>query len=385
MRRYKDRTQNRTLLHMRTALLGTIFWGVMETTILNFVWLVDRHIWPQFHTRFMRLIHGNMGGIVTPSTIALEKDHASRNWESRTIFERVNQKGAPDAEGRYIKQGDLLILPTQEILNLILRSNLRPTVSYCFCREHAKKMDKECSIHAPVQTCLTLSFPQAVEEIAVAEPKPEMVAKQMEIYNLLKRCEQIGLVHQVIFYKQNSTYVICNCCPCCCEVLSLHFNQIKERKYHENLVDKYNTLKSKKDLNSNESDLFSKLQKDLKIHIKGTKLEPTPIVVKSAFISETSHAENCISCGNCEKRCYFDARYISHGQLHFNAENCVGCGLCISTCPKEVITLKRRKVLKKMAKDGKGIEHIHPHKEKSLDHIHIGLPHQNEHEHYGKK
>jgi len=389
MQPYKDRSRNRTLLHMRSALLGTIYWGIMETTILNFVWFVDRYIWPQFHTRFMRLIHGKMGGIVTPSAIALENNHSNRNWETRTKIVRANKNGTPDPEGKYIKQGDLLILPTQEILNLIIRSNLRPTVSYCFCREHMIKMGGECSIHAPVQTCMTLSFPQAVEEIANSDPKPALVEKQEHIYNLLKKCEQIGLVHQVIFYEQNSTYVICNCCPCCCEVLSLHFNQIKERKFHEKMVEKYNILKDKDKnkgvLTQVESKLYFSLQKNLRLHIKGSKIEPTPIVVKSAFISINSHPEECIACGKCEQRCYFDARYISHGQMHFNPENCVGCGLCVTTCPKEVISLTRRVALKTMAKDGKGITHIHPHKGTSPDHIHLGLPHKNDHEHYGKK
>jgi MinD superfamily P-loop ATPase len=52
--------------------------------------------------------------------------------------------------------------------------------------------------------------------------------------------------------------------------------------------------------------------------------------------------ENCIHCGDCEERCFFDARIIQDAELEFDPEKCVGCGLCVTTCPVEAISMEKR-------------------------------------------
>jgi len=37
-------------------------------------------------------------------------------------------------------------------------------------------------------------------------------------------------------------------------------------------------------------------------------------------------------CGNCIKRCIFDANLKINGKSAVNSEKCMGCGLCVSNC-----------------------------------------------------
>ncbi|MCP4762650.1 MAG: hypothetical protein GY870_12795 [archaeon] len=366
MKKYKDKSNNRLIFRMRASLISTSLWGILEAMILSIIGFIDRKIWPNFHTRFMRLLHGRMGGIITPSTIELEHSHENRIWKNRTPFKRVDEKGILDPKGKFIKKNDVIILPTQEILNFIIRSNVTTTFSYCYCRQNAKKHGELCSLNAPIQVCMTLSIPQAVEDIRNNEPKQKLVENKEKLYNVLRKCEEIGLVHQVIFFEQNSTYVVCNCCPCCCIVLNPFFDSMKEIKYHQKKIDKFLILSQKledkeSELEKDEIEEFKKLKKKIKYHKKAVKMEPTPIVIKSAFISENINPNNCNNCGICESRCYFGARKIINGIMEYNSSYCYGCGLCTSTCPENNIILKKRSKIKKMAKNGVGIKHEHPH------------------------
>jgi ferredoxin len=356
---------------MKRSLVGTTLWAAFEAKLLSIIWWIDRRIIPNFHTHFMRFLHGKVGSKVIPSTIQLECSHSKRNWNSRTKILRVNKEGTHDPKGRLLRKGDLSILPTEEVLSLLMRSKYANTID-CFCREHRKKHGKECEIKAPLKTCMAFYFTQNLENIRDGEPKPKNEKQKEHLYNFLKKMEKIGLVHQVIWSVQNNTYVVCNCCPCCCEVLSSRFASIKEIKYHEKKINQYNYLMKKiaengrKDisqvLNKEELDNFKVLKKKIKYHTKAARLEPTPITLSSSFVSKNTNIGKCQNCGICEKRCYFGSRVMKNGKMYFNPELCTGCGLCVTTCPAEVIQLVRRDKVKRMDKKGKGIKHMHPHK-----------------------
>ncbi|MHA1339582.1 MAG: 4Fe-4S binding protein [Promethearchaeota archaeon] len=363
MRKFKNRTRNRSLFYIKRTLVETTLWGIFETTILTFIAWIDRHIWPNFHSRFMKLMHGKFGAIIIPSTIQLERSHANRSWQTRTPIEEA-PKEVSHPRIQYLQKGDTYILPTDEVLSLLKRSKMRVDIGNCFCRSYAKKHGKECKINAPIQTCMTFYRPQSLENIRESEPRPEIIAMEKKLYEKLKKYEEIGLVHQVIFFNQNNTYVVCNCCPCCCEVLSSRIDSIKEIKYHKNKLKKYDMLKDKKaidGLTEKEIKEFQLIKKNLKNHKRGVKMEPTPVILKSAFVSINNKDKNCSNCGLCANSCYFGARNMIEGKLVYCPSMCVGCGLCVSTCPNEVIYLKRRKSLKDFSKKGKGVMHKHPH------------------------
>ncbi len=48
----------------------------------------------------------------------------------------------------------------------------------------------------------------------------------------------------------------------------------------------------------------------------------------------------CLSLGDCEAACPFDALYISdNGLPAVDREKCTGCGKCVETCPRNIISL----------------------------------------------
>ncbi len=342
-----------------SSLIKTSLWGFFETLTLNLVHFIDRHIWSNFHSRFMRLMHHRFGGIVTPFDLSLENNPLKRTWEGRTPYMSHLTKNGQE----FLEKGQLSILPTQEIFNLLIRSNVGPSVAICYCRDHMRNHEHQCVLDAPLRTCLTLRMPQSVSTIRNSKPRLNE-SQQKALYTLLTRCEKIGLVHQVVFYKRYNAYVICNCCPDCCEVLAPLFHSIKEIKYHQKKLDRYNDLNYRKrhsGLSSQENEQYAKLHHSRKMHEKGARMDPVPLVARSAFIAVQDSAGECINCGKCVDRCYFGARKMKEGKLVYNPNSCYGCGLCVSNCVTSVIQLKKRIKPKEMNPLGMGIQHNHPH------------------------
>jgi len=340
-------------------LISTSLWGFFETLILNMVHFIDRHLWADFHTRFMRLIHNKFGGIVTPFDVSLEINSLKRDWRNRTPYTSYRSINGQE----YLEKGHLTILPTQEIFNLLIRSNMNPSVSICYCRDQMKKHGHQCELNAPLRTCLTLRLPQSISSIRTSSPRLNE-EHQKALYKLLMNCEQIGLVHQVVFYEKYNSYVVCNCCFDCCEILAPLFHSIQEIKYHQKKLDRIKLLKEKEHLNRltiMEKIEYKKLRNARNYHRKGASLTPTPLVAQSAFIAIQNVVGECINCGKCVKYCYFGARIMKEGKLHYNSNLCYGCGLCVSRCTNSVIQLKKRSKTKVMSPLGIGIKHTHSH------------------------
>jgi MinD superfamily P-loop ATPase len=245
-----------------------------------------------------------------------------------------------------------------------MRLPLRPAVAYCFCRLYAKEQGHQCELNAPLTTCMTFSLPASVDQAVNSSENPEMMKQRENVYKLLKKCDEIGLVHQVIFIPSpNYSYVVCNCCPDCCEVLKNFREATSIRTYHQNEIHKIKDLiQGLNPITSQKTNYtIPQLKKMQKYHEKAAKIPISPLEVRSVFVSETIDPKSCINCGKCSKRCYFDSRVMVHQKLHYMPDQCYGCGLCISTCPKDNIRLIKRKKSILMAKPGEGITHFHPH------------------------
>lgn len=186
---------------------------------------------------------------------------------------------------------DTRFLPTQEILEIILRSKV-VGIGWCYCRSVQRKYNAPKCDH-PLYTCFHIGFGKSLYEIPGKSEKLKRISKE-EIINLLNEFDDRGLIHQLIYFPSPQFYyIICNCCPCCCITMS-------------------NFLKG-----------------------------GSPQIIKSDFIAETD-LNICKNCGECEPWCYFGARKIVNSRFRFNSINCFGCGICVTKCAHKAISLKKK-------------------------------------------
>lgn len=180
---------------------------------------------------------------------------------------------------------DIEILPIQEFEEILCRSKVRG-IGKCWCRSTFKNCDR------PTDTCIYLSFGEHLPDLLEREGHIAKISRE-EARDVIRRAEEAGLVHELIRAGgENSYYVICNCCPCCCAGL-------------RGLIEFGNRM-----------------------------------VIKSDFHSEVNG--ECVGCGACLKRCHFSARRIEGGKCAVDPEKCFGCGLCATGCRYEGTFLVKR-------------------------------------------
>jgi len=110
-----------------------------------------------------------------------------------------------------------------------------------------------------------------------------------EAIDLLKRCEEEGLVHMV-GNQRGLGHIICNCCNDCC------------------------------------------------IAWPGPRVKGINYAAPSRFAAVVD-TDACTACGECPERCFFDAIAVDDA-ARIDGDKCMGCGLCAVTCPVDAIALK---------------------------------------------
>ena len=111
---------------------------------------------------------------------------------------------------------------------------------------------------------------------------------EAEAIDLLRACEEEGLVHMVS-NKRGLGNIICNCCEDCC------------------------------------------------IAWPGPKTSAAHYAAPSRFAAVVD-PDACTGCGDCLDRCIFDAVAVGD-TAQVNGENCMGCGQCAVVCPADAISL----------------------------------------------
>jgi Na+-translocating ferredoxin:NAD+ oxidoreductase subunit B len=179
-------------------------------------------------------------------------------------------------------------MPYQKISQL-LDTNESFMVMECICKKEQGLLDNPCS--RPLEVCMAIApIPNVFDD----RPNGRAISRE-EAKALLKKAEDDGLVHLTSNF-QNGHFFICNCCGCCCGVLS--------------------------GIN--------------KIGI------PAWTVVNSDYYAAIN-ADECTSCGTCaDERCQVNAIEEGDDAYEIIPEKCIGCGLCITTCPVEAISLVKK-------------------------------------------
>ena len=170
------------------------------------------------------------------------------------------------------------VMPHEEAEQIVSRAR-RIAVQQCPCRKRERKCDN------PLETCLSLDT--LADYVLYRHAGREIDAEEARA--ILRRCAELGLVHQTV--NTDRVDVICNCCGCCCGVLT----PLLAYGMHE-------------------------------------------VTSRSRFRAAVD-PERCTGCLECAERCLFGALGQADGRLEARPDLCFGCGLCAVHCPAGAITL----------------------------------------------
>ncbi|MBU1144543.1 MAG: 4Fe-4S binding protein [Firmicutes bacterium] len=168
-------------------------------------------------------------------------------------------------------------------------------VSTCYCRHVKEHLGTVCD--APMETCLTISNTGDSSLIRHGYAREISKEEALDIIVLAKKHNLVQFAENV----QNNVSFICNCCSCCCEVLS----NAKKHGF-------------------------------------------TNAINSSNYICEINE-ENCIGCSKCVKVCPMDAISLVSTNIDgkkkiavVDKEMCIGCGVCDSSCAFDALELIHR-------------------------------------------
>ena len=182
------------------------------------------------------------------------------------------------------------ILPYESIPQVIRKQDYI-AVAECYCRKPKRLIGQESCAH-PLEVCLIFgSYARHVVNYGYGKR-----LSTEETLDLIKDCEERGLVHTADNIKDITW--LCNCCGCCCASLSSH-----------------------------------------------VKLGRTDTTSSDFIVSFDS--ERCTEagiCGNCVDRCQLKAIAIEKkGDIPIiDYDKCIGCGSCSYKCPADALSLERR-------------------------------------------
>jgi Pyruvate/2-oxoacid:ferredoxin oxidoreductase delta subunit/predicted transcriptional regulator len=238
-----------------------------------------------YRVRHLLQMHDSTAVTINPPKKMLElwKKFMAEEFDE---FSRRLEQVLPSAVVRVIPV-NIAVNPETQILvfddiQKIVNNARNLAVTPCSCRV----IDGGCG--KPVEVCVQVD---KAADYALERGTGRKLEKE-EALQLMKMCEEEGLVH-VSDNKRAPGHVICNCCSDCC---------------------------------LNWPSLRTGLGK---------------FVVPSRFRAIVDSGA-CSSCEACVERCHFGAITMDgEGDTAVvNAEKCMGCGVCLVTCPVESLSLE---------------------------------------------
>jgi len=220
-------------------------------------------------------------------------------------FTEINRKFAPKFAEQFFPKSppatqvlpiEQTIEPEGEVMpyekvSTVIENGKSFMVVDCVCRKERQLQGRGCD--HPLDICLYVS--DDPDEFNERHAWKGRVINQQEAYEVIRRAEEVGLVHNTS-NTQKGHHFICNCCGCSCGSLIL-----------------------------------------LKLGII-----PASQLVNTHYYAQID-PDLCTGCGICaDERCQVAAIEEKDDLYSVKREQCIGCGLCISTCPTEAIRLIRK-------------------------------------------
>jgi NAD-dependent dihydropyrimidine dehydrogenase PreA subunit len=170
------------------------------------------------------------------------------------------------------------VAPFEDVRQIVEKAQSL-AVTPCTCRV----VDGKCG--KPVEVCIQLN---KAADYSLERGTGRALTKE-ETLEMLKMCEEEGLVHTVS-NTRGLGHIICNCCEDCC------------------------------------------------INWPGERSPGINFAAPSRFAAVVD-PDLCTACEECLDRCHFKAITVDD-VAEIDQEKCMGCGLCLVTCPGEAITLQ---------------------------------------------
>ena len=114
-----------------------------------------------------------------------------------------------------------IVLPLEELSKIIEKYDTIG-VATCYCRHRKDLIDEPCKKTDDRKNCFSFG---RTAEFLISQGFQERISKE-EALEILKKCEDDGLVHKAFHTNLDPMREIdglCNCCKCCCGTFEAHY------------------------------------------------------------------------------------------------------------------------------------------------------------------
>jgi NAD-dependent dihydropyrimidine dehydrogenase PreA subunit len=183
-----------------------------------------------------------------------------------------------------------VILPLEEI-SKILDNYDTIGVATCYCRHRKDLIGEPCKKTEDRRNCFSFG---RTAEFLISQGFQTKISKQ-EALEILKKCEDDGLVHKAFHTNLDPMKEIdgiCNCCKCCCGTFEMYYSGA------------------------------------------------TPLMDLTSYLAKVNE-NDCVGCGTCVENCNAEAIELIDTIATVNENRCIGCGICAHLCPEKAIKMNK--------------------------------------------
>jgi ferredoxin len=181
-----------------------------------------------------------------------------------------------------------LAIATYDRLRTFIENASTIGIMDCICRIAHDIINDPCKKTDLRETCMTFGTAAKIYK----EKGLARIITKSEAYELADKFEEEGLV--VSPSNSQKPFVVCNCCGCCCEIIS------NQRKFEK----------------------------------------PSQYFATNFYASVDERV--CSGCSVCVDSCNIGAIQIHNNVSKINLGKCIGCGICVTRCPENAISLNRK-------------------------------------------